>query len=204
MGYWPSCRDGVTKQACTMHHSQFILRAAVVLAVGGCVSTTTIKVSPSPQIPVCEASTTALVLWRTHWRADQKDVIARETAAAAGIGQFLESSGCFKSASLERLPQLSEELAKHTAAAAANRSDKVVLISVRELGPTVKIGTSLALIDGGTEAVLDVYEFISGKTTPRIFTVQWSSGGPGVLKGVASLPQDMQAALAAALQPVAR
>ena len=187
-----------------MHHSQFILRAALVLAVGGCASTTTIKVSPSPQTPVCEASTRALVLWRTQWRADQKDVLARETAAAAGIGHFLESSGCFKSAALERLPQLSEEQAKSTAAAAASRSGKVVLVSVRELGPTVKIGASLALVEGGTEAVLDVSEFISGKATPRTFTVQWNSGGAGVVKGVASLPQDMQAALAAALQPVAR
>lgn len=147
---------------------------------------------------------TALVLWRTQWRADQKDVIERETAAAAGIGQFFESSGCFKSASVKRLPQLSEEQAKHTAAAAASQSGNVVLVSVRELGPTVKIGASIALVEGGTEAVLDVSEFNSGKAKPRTFTVQWNSGGPGVLKGVASLPQDMQAALAAALQPAAR
>jgi hypothetical protein len=36
---------------------------------------------------------------------------------------------------------------------------------------------------------------------PRAFTVQWRNGGPGVVKGVATLAQDLQAALAAALQP---
>ena len=75
------------------------------------------------------------------------------------------------------------------------------MITVRELGPTVKIGASLALIEGATEVVLDVSEFLPGRIPPRTFTVQWRSGGPGVLKGVASLPQDMQAALAAGLQP---
>ncbi len=187
-----------------MYHSQFILCAALVIAVGGCASTTAIKISPSPQPPVCEASKQALVLWRTQWRADQKDVLERENAAAAGIGQFFESSGCFKSASVERLPQLTEGQATHTAAAAASQRGKVVLVSVRELGPTVRIGSSLALVEGGTEAVLDIAEFISAEAAPRTFTVQWSSGGPGVLKGVVSLPQDIQAALAAALQPAAR
>ncbi len=195
---------GITRQTCTMHYSQFILCASLLLAIGGCASTTTIKVSPSPQAPICEASKTALVLWRTQWRVDQKDVLERETASAAGIGQFFKSSGCFKSASAERLPQLSDEQARQTAGAAVNQSAKVVLVSVRELGPTVKIGSSIALVEGGTEVVLDVSEFVSGKATPRTFSVQWNSGGPGVLKGVASLPQDMQAALAAALQPPAQ
>jgi len=192
------------KKNLRMHYSQFILRVSLVLATTGCASTTTIKVSPSPQSPVCEASKTALVLWRTQWRADQKDVLEREIAAAVGIGQFFESSGCFKSVLVERLPQQSEEQARKEAGAAVNQSGKIVLVSVRELGPNVKIGSSLALVEGGTEAVLDVSEFVSGKATPRTFSVQWNSGGPGVLKGVASLPQDMQAALAAALQPAAR
>jgi hypothetical protein len=177
---------------------------AGTLAIGGCASTTTIKVSPSPQDPVCQSTATALILWRTQWRADQKDVLARETAIASGIGQFFETSGCFKSASLEQLPQVAPEIAKRTAASAANGNERVVLITVRELGPTVKIGASLALVEGGIVADLEVSEFISGKALARTFTVYWSHGGPGVIKGVASLPQDMQSALAAALQPGAR
>jgi hypothetical protein len=188
-----------------MPRSLLLPLAALLLAVGGCASTITSQLSPSPQEPVCAPSTTALVWWRPRWRADQKDAVAREAAAAAGLDQFFKNSGCFQSASLERLPPRSDESAQAAAAAqATKRNGKVVLIRVRELGPTVKIGASPALLEGGTEVVLDVSEFLPGRTTPRTFTVEWRNGGPGVLKGVASLPQDMQAALAAGLQPPVR
>jgi hypothetical protein len=89
-------------------------------------------------------------------------------------------------------------------ASAISRNEKVVLIVVRELGPTVKIGASLALVEGGTEVVLDVSVYELAIPTPRTFNVQWRRGGPGVVKGVATLPQDLQAALTAGLQPHAR
>lgn len=178
--------------------------AALLLAVGGCGSTTSFRFIPAPQEPVCSASATGAILWRTQWRADQKDALAREAAAAAGLSQFLESAGCFKSASLARTPPNAAGSAEELVAEAMLRSGVVVLITVRELGPTVKIGASLALVEGATEVVLDVSEFLPGRTSPRTFTVHWRSGGPGVLKGVASLPQDMQAALVAGLQPGAQ
>jgi uncharacterized protein YceK len=187
-----------------MPHTRLLLLVAVLLAVGGCASTIHVQLSPSPQAPVCAASATALVLWKPQWRADQKDVPAREAAAADGLSEFFERSGCFKSAFLERLPPSSDETAQAVAAEAARRHDKVVLITVRELGPIIKIGASLAMVEGGTEVVLGVSEFMHGKTDPRTFTVQWRSGGPGVLKGVATLVQDMQAALATGLQPAVR
>ena len=175
-----------------------------LLVVGGCASTTTVQVSPSPQEPVCAASTRALVLWMPQWRVDQKDVLTREAAAADGITQFLQRSGCFESASVKRLPQATQEAAQAAATAATKQYEKVVLIVVRELGPTIKIGASMALVEGGTEAVLVVSEFVPNKQRPRTFTVQWRSGGPGVVQGVASLPQDMQAALVAGLKPPLR
>ena len=178
--------------------------SSVLLAVAGCASTTTVHLDPSPQEPVCATSATALILWRPQWRIDQKDVLAREAAAAEGLRQFVERSGCFRSTSVERLPQISEESAQATATAATRRYGKVVLVTVRELGPTVKIGASAALVEGATEVVLGVSEFILGKPDARTFTIEWRSGGPGVLKGVASLPQDMQAALMAGLQPSRR
>jgi hypothetical protein len=187
-----------------MPRSLFLIFPVMLLALGGCASTTTVQLKPSPQEPVCESSTNVLILWGTKWRADQKDVLAREAAAADGFAQFFEKSGCFRSVSLQRLPQNSWESTQAVAAEATTRYEKVVLIAVRELGPTVKIGASLALLEGGTEVVLEVSEFTPAKSAPRTFTAQWRSGGPGVLKGVATLPQDMQAALKAALQPPAR
>lgn len=158
---------------------------------------------PLPQEPVC-APATAVILWKPKWRDDQKDVAAREAAAADGIGQFFTKSGCFKSASIERLLQVSDDAAWATAADAIKLHDKVALVTVRELGPTVRIGASVAMVEGATEVVMDVSEFMPGKAGPRTFTVTWRNGGPGVLKGIASLPQDIQAALAVVLQPIVR
>jgi hypothetical protein len=184
-----------------MSRLQRLTLSFALLAMGGCAVTTTAQLNPAPQEPVCAASAAAFVLWRPQWRADQKDAQAREAAAAAGLGQFFEHSGCFKSVSVERSPQSAADAAKTAVAEAVKRNLRVVLIEVRELGPNVRIGASLALVDGGTEVALEVSEFMPHKTTPRTFTVAWRSGGPGVVKGVASLPQDMQAALAAGLQP---
>jgi hypothetical protein len=76
---------------------------------------------------------------------------------------------------------------------------------VRELGPVLRIGASPALIEGGTEVLLDVTVYLKGRpASPQRFTAHWMHGGAGVVKGVASLPDDMVAALKASLQPAAR
>ena len=174
---------------------------ALPLLLAGCASTTTAVLTPSAQAPVCAGIAKALVLWTTDWRADQKDVPEREAAAADGIQQFFQQSGCFAATTVQRV-----SLNDRVAAVAANRAsdEKVVVIVVRELGPTLALGGSAALIEGATEVALDISEFAVARTTPRTFSVQWRNGGAGVIKGVASLPQDLQAALAAGLQPVAR
>ena len=133
-----------------------------------------------------------------------KGRIRQRSRGGRRLGQFFESSGCFKSAALQRLAQNADEFAQAAAAEAANHHPKVVLITVRELGPTVKIGASLALVEGGTEVVFDVSEFSPQSPWPRQFTVQWRDGGPGVIKGVAGLKHDMRAALAAGLKPPAQ
>jgi hypothetical protein len=87
-------------------------------------------------------------------------------------------------------------------APANGQFDKVIAITLRELGPVIKLLSSPVLIDGGTEVMLQVAEYISpGDVQTRAFTVRWQNGGPGVIKGVATLPQDMQAALVMGLQP---
>ena len=66
----------------------------------------------------------------------------------------------------------------------------------------IELLSSLALIDGGTDVVLQVDEYIPPVEIPtRTFTVRWRNGGPGVIKGVASLPPELRAALITALQP---
>lgn len=176
-----------------------ILLSGALLA--GCASTA-ITLNPSPQAPVCESTAAALVLWAPEWRPNQKDVVDREFAAATGLKNFFGGSGCFARSELRRIPSLSPAAVSAQIASETGQFTRVVVIGVRELGPVVKLLSSAALVDGGTEVVLNVLTYsVPGVVQPREFTVHWRNGGPGVLKGVASLPDDMQAALLAGLQP---
>jgi hypothetical protein len=66
----------------------------------------------------------------------------------------------------------------------------------------VKLLSSLAFIEGGTEVVFQVAEYVlPEETLTRTFTVHWQNGGPGVIKDIASLPRDMHAARVMGLQP---
>jgi hypothetical protein len=180
---------------------QFAGLAACAILVG-CASTT-VTLQPAPQPPVCLASATALVVWAPSWRADQKDIPAREAAASAALKDFLAQSTCFAKSELRRANNLSPATVQAELGTTSDSVDKVVGIEVRELGPVVKLFSSVALVEGGTEVVLRVAEYSpQSGTEVRQFVVHWKNGGPGVVKGVASLPADMQSALQAALQPV--
>ncbi len=179
-----------------------IFGTSVCCAFLAACASTAVVLTPSPQAPVCERSATALVLWAPEWRADQKDVALREAAAASGLSSFFSGSGCFASTELRRTGHLDTAAIATELAASGARFDAVVTIRVRELGPVVKFFSSAAFVEGGTEVVLQV------STRPaqslgrvREFMVHWRNGGLGVIKGVASLPEDMNAALHSGLQP---
>ncbi len=172
---------------------------AVLLA--GCASTT-VTLMPSPQAAVCDRAARALVAWAPEWRSDQKDIADREVAAETGMRAFFANSNCFARSELRRLSATEEKSLAALVDQAASQFDRVVMIRVRELGPVVKLLSSPALIEGGTEVALHVVAYsTSGTRRVQEFTVFWRNGGPGVVKGVASLPDDMKAALTAGLQP---
>ena len=171
------------------------------LLLSACASTD-VTLSPAPQAPVCDRSAMALVLWAPQWRPDQKDVAAREAAAASGLSGFFGNSGCFARAELRRVNSLGPSVVNSELGASNARFDAVVTVAVRELGPVVKLLSSASLVEGVTEVVLQVTSRRLQPSSPlREFTVHWRHGGPGVVKGVASLPSDMSAALRAGLQP---
>jgi hypothetical protein len=85
-------------------------------------------------------------------------------------------------------------------------------ISSRQLGVSphtkfsvVKLLNSAAIVEGGTEVVFEL-TVINGHTGASLANLQthWQNGGAMVIKGIASLPQDMSAALRAALLPEVR
>lgn len=172
------------------------LVAAALLGACAGTATTQVTLTPPDQAPVCQpqAALKASVFWRTQWRADQKDVPEREAAAAQGINRFFADGGCFASAVVARAD------AGVTAFAVPPGSDLLIVLTVRELGPTVKLLSSAALVEGGTEVVVDVAVVRPGRReADREFAIRWQDGGPGVVKGVQTLPSDMAAALKAGL-----
>ncbi len=173
----------------------------LALLLSACASTE-VTLSPSPQAQVCDHSATALVLWAPQWRPDQKDVAAREEAAASGLSSFFAGSGCFARAELRRVSNLSPSTVNAELGSSNSQFNTVVTIAVRELGPVVKLLSSASLVEGGTEVVLQVTSRqLQSANQASEFTVQWRHGGPGVVKGVASLPSDISAALRSGLRP---
>lgn len=167
----------------------------------GC-ATTAFVLTPAPQEPVCDPTATVLVLWTTRWRPDQKDVVEREKAAEAGMNHFFQDSGCFSRQEIRHVSSLNPAAVAFGLESTGGRFMRVVTIEIRELGPVVKLLTSAALVEGSTEVVLHVgVHSLQPEGQAREFSVSWRNGGPGVVKGVASLPSDLSAALRAGLQP---
>lgn len=188
-----------------MHRSllSLFLGASLVTAalLGACAGTATTRVTITPpdQAPVCQpqAALKVSVFWRTQWRADQKDVPEREAAAAQGFTRFFADGVCFKSATVARTQ------VGGSAFDVPAGSDRLIVLTVRELGPVVKLLSSAALVEGGTEVVVDVAVHRPGAREPQQrYSIRWQDGGPGVVKGVQTLPADLAAALKAGLMPL--
>jgi hypothetical protein len=173
-------------------------RAAVMAAaalLSACTSTK-VTISPANQAPIYQpkSEVKTAVLWTTRWRPNQKDVPQREAAASQGLVDFLADPRCFATSSVVRVDDGGVK------PVVPRGADALLVLTVRELGPTVKLLSSLALVEGGTEVVVDVALYLKGSSKPdREFTIHWRSGGPGRIKGVKSLPADLAAALRAGL-----
>ncbi|HQR72831.1 MAG TPA: hypothetical protein PLE54_19705, partial [Burkholderiaceae bacterium] len=176
------------------------------LLVAGCASTQVETTGQKPLQPLCNVSARALVLWGPHWRADQKDAGDRVAAADRGVNDFFNRGACFGVVEIRRLAGGNAAVLPSASELAAvglvhgPRPDVVVAVTVLELGPVVRLLGSPALVEGGTEVVLDIRAVSVASQKPLgDFRIHWQQGGAWVLKGVGSLAQDMTAALDAAL-----
>jgi hypothetical protein len=192
-----------------MNRAGQIASFALWVALIGCASTKIDISGATSKTSLCQASAehlSALVLWGSMWRADQKDVPRREQAAQRGLAAFFTAFDCFSEVTIRRLPggrvaavPTDQELLS-LAATTDPKPDRVLLVVVRELGPIVQLLGSAALVEGGTDVVLDL-KVLNVRTDESLaaFRIHWQNGGAFVIKGVDTLPQDMSAALAAAL-----
>ncbi len=173
---------------------------AALLCASSCASTRVETTGQPLKKSLCETAGAKIpvsVSWRPQWRPNQKDITERERAAETGIRNFFSESSCFTLIALQRLDA--------TATAEIPRAGKPhlqMLIEVRELGPVVRLFSTWALLDGGTEVVFSL-KILSNQDAPPLaeLDTHWQNGGHWVLKGVKSLPDDMKAALQAALEP---
>jgi hypothetical protein len=184
-----------------------LIAALVGFVLGGCATTHIVTHAVGNKPPLCKAvqpaPESALVLWGTAWRENQKEVALREEMASRAISRFFTTSPCYakvevlKSATGRSPIALSDGEALKLAATSDNRYDKVILVRVEELGPLVIIYPSPVLWEGGTEVVLRV-RVLNARTSAleADVTSHWKNSGAFVLKGIKTLEQDMQAALA--------
>jgi hypothetical protein len=144
----------------------------------------------------------AIVFWGPKWRPDQKEVPLREAAAQRGIEHFFSRSECFARFRIIRKIGDRESIGLQPAEAVGlattytGAPSHILLITVRELGPIIKLFSSFALVEGGTDVLLEI-RAVSPSTGQTIadFTVHWQNGGPWVIKGVSTLEEDIAAAL---------
>jgi len=187
---------------------EFVKSLAIVFTIfslGGCASTKVTLHNAGNGIPLCQTqktAPTALILWGTAWRENQKEVARREGMASHAISQFFNSSPCFSKVDVLRLAagreaiRLSDKEALEFAVSTGNNYDKVIFVRLEELGPFVKINLSPVLWEGGTEVMLRVR--VLNVTTSALETdasIHWKDSGAFVLKGNKTLEQDLQAAL---------
>mgnify|MGYP001585410622 CR=1 FL=1 len=130
---------------CPFTLTNFSTVAEAYAILSGC-ATTTVSVTPSPQTPVYDSAMSALVLWAPHWRPDQKDIPKQEAAAETGLKEFLQTSDCFKSAELRGLPSMTPTVVAAEVTSTNGLFNKVIVITLREFGPVVKLLSSLTLI----------------------------------------------------------
>lgn len=192
-------------------HAAFgALAMGVLGALSGCASTTISSTGMPMQQPLCsspsqvaaDTSVSVAVLWGPWWRPDQKEPPLREAAALKGIQQFFATQRCVTDVAIQRIAipaqreQLSDTALLDMAKALSPHTDRAILIVVRELGPKLRIGLP-TLVEGGTEVVVDVRVVDARRqVSEAVVQTHWQKGGPFYVKGVKTLDQDMQAALA--------
>ena len=180
--------------------------ACVCAVLAGCAATTKVETTGTAlKEPLCRAEAeklSVLVYWGPQWRPDQKEPPLREAAALRGIERFFGDLACVVVVDIRRFTDVPSDGELLRAASGIEPApQRVVLIVVRELGPKLVIGVP-ALVEGGTEVVLDIRVF-----NPRIseslanVRTHWQNGGTFIIKGIKTLDEDMSAALRTTLMP---
>jgi hypothetical protein len=179
-------------------------------ALMGCANTKVESTGTSMEAPLCRAGgehLSVVSFWQPQWRPDQKEPALREAAAIRGMEDFFAATGCIDQFDIRRLSGPDAQARPSNvdlvqwALNVKPNVDRVVFITVHELGPKLLVGLPV-LVEGGTEVVLDIRALDARTSRPLAdLNTHWQNGGTFVIKGVKTLPSDMKSALKAALMP---
>lgn len=131
--------------------AESLVVALAILTLGGCATTRVTTHAVGNRPPLCFAqatSQTALILWGTAWRENQKEVALHEEIASRGIAQYFNTSSCYSKVEVLKLAagreaiELSDAEALKFVMSMGGRYGKVILVRVGELGPLVIIHPS--------------------------------------------------------------
>lgn len=180
--------------------------ALAIFTLGGCATTQITTHVVGNRNPLCQgqaSAQTALILWGTAWRDNQKDIALREKMASRGIAQYFTTSSCFSKVEILKLAGgreavgLSDAEALKFAISTGRQYGNVIHVRVEELGPLLIINPSPILWEGGTEVVLRIRVLnLHTSALETDIAIHWKNSGAFVLKGTKTLEQDIQAALA--------
>ncbi|MEK7431773.1 MAG: hypothetical protein AABZ74_01470 [Cyanobacteriota bacterium] len=140
----------------------------------------------------------ALILWGTAWRKDQKEVKLREEIAEKAISNFFSKTKVFSSFKIlknvdkKSAIELSDIEALNINKESEIKYDKIIFIRVEELGPLFFINLSAILFEGYTEVKLRVRSLNTNNSALEYDTYsEWKNGNPFIIKGVKTLEEDM-------------
>lgn len=179
---------------------------AACLGLSGCASTSFEPQGHGLPLELCDAQSHDLALtvaWTTRWRPDQKEPAARNAAALRGIERHVQSLSCFRESAIRVFKSPTDPSALSVGEVLSrlrgDRSERVVVLVIRELGPHLRLGLPW-LIEGGTEVQFDV-RVIDRRQATELASgrVRWQQRGPFHLRGTGDLDQDLSSALTQAL-----
>ncbi len=172
-------------------------RAALVVLAAlatGCASTR-IELRPEGALPslcvTAQGGGLTRVTWWPRWRPDQKEPAAREAMAEAGLRRVVMEGKCLGPATLRRRPAAPADGREADAGSPGQPPPaRVLLVTVRELGPVLRLGSG-SIVEGETTVALELREVDPRTGDVRLRSIDWRNGGPGVVKGVATLEDDI-------------
>lgn len=178
----------------------------LLLVLAACTSPQTTIHAAGQTCTGCEKS--AIVLWGTAWRSNQKEPELRGRIAEGALQKFFQKSVCFRGRQIPVETHAGDRLAATLTdtdliAFAKHRGrDRVILIRLEELGPLIILRPSLVLWEGGSEVQLRIRVLnAAASTLDADVSVHRRDTGPFVLRGTGNLEHDVLEALGTVFGP---